>query len=147
MKTRHETSAGGVIYRWEGNQPEVCLISVRPETWQLPKGLIEEGEPREETARREVREETGLDGELVAPLDKIQYWYVWDYGEGKERINKQVYFYLFRCTGGSTDDHDHEVLEARWFTVPEARKVLSYENERRIFEQAVKAITALHAGD
>ena len=141
MKTRLEISAGGVVYRRGQTGHEVCLIATHGgETWQLPKGLIERGEPAEEAARREVAEETGLQGELVQPLDKIEYWYVWDYGQGRERVHKLVYFFLFRCTGGSTEEHDEEVDEARWFPLEEARERLSFENERRVMEKAVEAL-------
>ena len=141
MKTRLEISAGGVIYRQGKTGPEVCLIATYGgKTWQLPKGLIERGEAEEEAASREVSEETGLQGELLQRLDKIEYWYVWDYGEGRERVHKFVSFFLFRCTGGSTDDHDEEVEEARWFPLDEARKRLSFENERRVLELAAEAL-------
>ena len=141
MKTRLEISAGGVIYRPAQKGAEVCLIATYGgKTWQLPKGLIERGEAEEEAASREVSEETGLQGELLQRLGKIEYWYVWDYGEGRERVHKFVSFFLFRCTGGSTDDHDEEVDEARWFPLDEARKRLSFENERRVLELAAQAI-------
>ena len=141
MKTRLEISAGGVIYRPGQEGAEVCLIATYGgKTWQLPKGLIERGEAEEEAASREVSEETGLQGELLQRLDKIEYWYVWDYGEGRERVHKFVSFFLFRCTGGSTDDHDEEVDEARWFPLDEARKRLSFENERRVLELAAEAL-------
>ena len=143
MKTRQEISAGGIIYRRRGDRSEVCLIATHGgSTWQLPKGLIEQGEPTEETARREVAEETGLRGDLLQPLDRIEYWYVWDYGDGRERVHKLVYFFLLRYTGGSTKDHDDEVDEARWFPLGEAQQRLSHENERRILELAAKAIEA-----
>ncbi len=143
MKTRREKSAGGIIYRWRDGGPEVCLISTHDgDVWQLPKGLIEPGELKEDAAVREVAEETGLKGVQLQPLDKIEYWYVWDYGNGKERVHKRVHFFLFRYVSGSTDDHDDEVDEARWFTVAEARQRLSFANERRIFELAAETIAA-----
>ena len=141
MKTRLEISSGGVIYRRGRKEPEVCLIATNSgKTWQLPKGLIEQGEPPEDAARREVNEETGLQGELLQRLDKIEYWYVWDYGEGRERVHKFVYFFLFRYTGGSTDDHDEEVDEARWFPLAEALTRLSFANERRVMEKAEEVL-------
>lgn len=143
MKTRTEVSAGGVIFRTAGGRTEVCLIATRGyEAWQLPKGLIERGEPSEAAALREVAEETGLQGEIMAPLDKIEYWYVWDGGGERVRIHKLVYFFLVRYLAGSTDDHDDEVDEARWFSVVEAKRTLTYENERRILEQALSRIPA-----
>ncbi len=141
VKTRMEVSAGGVMFRRVGNEIEVCLILTQDRTtWQLPKGIIEEGEAAEDAASREVAEETGLRGDLIAPLERIEYWYVWTHGGDRDRIHKLVYFFLFRYTTGSTDDHDDEVDEARWLTIDDARKLLSFENERRVLEQAAKAI-------
>lgn len=145
VKTRTERSAGGVIYRrWRGAL-EVCLIATQGgQTWQLPKGLIERGEPPEEAARREVEEETGLRGELVRPLETIEYWYVWDHGgDGdRARVHKFVTFYLFRYTGGSTKDHDDEVDDARWFPLAEAAERLSFEGERGVMRLAREQLEA-----
>jgi 8-oxo-dGTP pyrophosphatase MutT (NUDIX family) len=143
VKTRMEISAGGVIYRRRRGRPEVCLIATQGgQAWQLPKGLIERGEPPEEAARREVAEETGLRGDLLRRLDKIEYWYVWDEGGERVRIHKLVYFFLFRYTGGSTRDHDHEVDDARWFPLAEAQERLSFEGERRVLDLGVEVIEA-----
>jgi 8-oxo-dGTP pyrophosphatase MutT (NUDIX family) len=136
-----EISAGGVMFRRVADTTEVCLILTQDRTaWQLPKGIIEAGEAAEDAAAREVAEETGLQGELVAPLERIEYWYIWTHGGDRDRIHKLVYFFLFRYTSGSTDDHDDEVDEARWLSLDDARKLLSFENERRVLEQAAKAI-------
>jgi 8-oxo-dGTP diphosphatase len=136
-----EISAGGVIYRRRRDGPQVCLISTQGgKAWQLPKGIIEPGEQPEEAAVREVAEETGLYGELEAKLERIEYWYIADYGPERERVHKLVYFYLFRYIRGSTKDHDSEVDDARWVALNEARRLLSFENERRVLEQAGKII-------
>ena len=141
MKTRNEISAGGVIYRPGDGGPDVCLIATQGgKAWQLPKGLIERGEQPEEAARRELAEETGLQGELLQRLDRIEYWYVWDEDGERVRIHKLVYFFLFLYTSGSTEDHDEEVDDARWFPVAEAQKKLSFENEQRVMELAAEAI-------
>ena len=141
VKTRMEISAGGVMFRRRRGDAEVCLISTQDgKTWQLPKGIIERGEEPEDAAAREVSEETGLQGTLVRALERIEYWYVWTHGGDRDRIHKLVYFFLFRYTSGSTEDHDAEVDDARWMTLDEARKLLSFENERRVLEQAAKAI-------
>lgn len=143
MQTRHEVSAGGVVYRVDRGEPSVCLIATQGHTaWQLPKGLIERDERAEDAARREVEEETGLRGELLSRLERIEYWYVWNEDGERTRIHKLVYFFLFRYTGGSTEDHDHEVDEARWFPLPEALDTLSFENERRVMRIAGEAIAS-----
>lgn len=147
VKTREERSAGGVIYRAEGGGADVCLIATHDgNVWQLPKGLIEPGEKPEATARREVAEETGLNGELLQPLDETEYWYVWDYGDGPERVHKLVKFYLLRYVDGSTDDHDHEADEARWFPIGQARGRLAHDNERRIMALAEQALAGMNRG-
>ena len=141
MKTAMEISAGGVIYRRDEGGPAVCLISTQGRTaWQLPKGIIERGEQPQEAARREVAEETGLHGELLGHLEKIEYWYVWGDGRERTRVHKFVDFYLLRYIEGSTEDHDHEVDEARWFPLTEAQERLSFEGERRVLHLAAQAL-------
>ena len=143
MKTRLEISAGGVIYRRRRGRVDVCLIATQGgDTWQLPKGLIERGEKPEVAAVREVQEETGLSGELVKPLKKIEYWYVWDADGVKERVHKYVYFFLNRYLSGDTKDHDDEVDDACWFPLAEAHERLSFDGERSVMALAAQEIEA-----
>jgi 8-oxo-dGTP pyrophosphatase MutT (NUDIX family) len=140
MRTRSESSAGGVAYRRSAVGVEIALASRRTQAgelaWGLPKGRIDPGEDRETTALREVREEAGLICEIEASLGKIAYWYVW---EGA-RISKVVHFYLMRTIGGDTNDHDHEMEEVRWFPLKEALAVASYRSEREILERAAELL-------
>jgi 8-oxo-dGTP pyrophosphatase MutT (NUDIX family) len=129
-------SAGGVIYRRGGGGVEVCLIQPRRERWALPKGMIERGEGPPEAALREVREETGLNGEIEGPLGQLSYFFF----AGGSRVRKNVDFFLMRFIDGNTDDHDGEVLEARWFPIDEAERRLAYANERRILQDAAAQI-------
>lgn len=142
-KVKFEISAGGVIYR-DGSEssPLVCLISTQGGSrWQLPKGLVEKGEPLAVTAAREVREETGLEGEVEEQLDKIDYWFVWKEAEGRAvRHHKLVHFFLIRHTGGDTSLHDNEVDDARWFPISEAIGKLAFANERRVLEKARRVL-------
>lgn len=127
-------SAGGVIYREDTNGFKVALI-LNDNFWCLPKGLIEEGETLEATASREVREETGLTGELVGKIGEISYSFF-----RRKRYVKTVHFYLFKCVGGSVDAHDSEVDEARWFSIPDALNALVYPNEKKMLLKAEKML-------
>jgi 8-oxo-dGTP pyrophosphatase MutT (NUDIX family) len=133
-----QRSAGGVTVREGTAGPEVVLVLVGPRRrWQLPKGIVEAGEPPEQTAVREVREEAGVDAEIVAPLDTIEYWYVGDEGGRRVRFHKYVHFYLMRYVGGDVANHDQEVLEAAWVPLTEATTRLAFPSERRVVERAI----------
>jgi 8-oxo-dGTP pyrophosphatase MutT (NUDIX family) len=137
---RREFSAGGVIVRrlrggW-------FLAAIRPAgkpegLWALPKGNIARGEKPDESALREVQEETGLEGTLVAKLGDVRYVYVW----AGERVFKVVSFYLLRYARGRLGDlspqHAHEVAEVRWLPLEEAPGLLAYRGERDMAERAL----------
>jgi 8-oxo-dGTP pyrophosphatase MutT (NUDIX family) len=136
MRTVRETSAGGVIYRIQREQIQIALIHVR-KRWGLPKGHVEEGERIGETAVREVREETGLEGRVERKLGAIFYSYRAKSKEGEAiRISKRVYFFLLKHFGGDVDAHDYEVDEARWFPIEEAVKKLSFATEKKMVRKA-----------
>lgn len=140
-------SAGGVTFRTsDTGDIEVVLISVGEPgraRWQLPKGRMDPGETREATAVREVREETGIEAELLGALGTVDYWY-WDrhhVGE-RTRLHKYVHFYLLVARGGDVAQHDREALEARWFSIAEAEDRLAFESERRLVRKARELIEA-----
>jgi 8-oxo-dGTP pyrophosphatase MutT (NUDIX family) len=98
--------------------------------WTLPKGQQEAGETIEQTAVREVREETGLEVRVLSPLDTIDYWFVW--APEQTRYHKFVHYFLMEATGGEVSAHDAEVEEVRWFEQDEAAAALTFANERRL---------------
>lgn len=140
LRTVTQVSAGGVVYRRTGGskRAEVALVRVGPKNrWQLPKGLVEEGESSEATAVREVREETGVEGELIAPLDAIEYWYVGsEQGGERVRFHKRVYFFLLEYRAGDVQDHDYEVAESRWVPLEDAEGMLSFASEKKVMARA-----------
>ena len=138
MEVRHQLSAGGVVVR-PGEPLELCLI--RPagrNVWALPKGWVEPGETHEAAALREIREETGIEGEIDGDLDTIEYWFF--SREGQVRIHKVVHFFLVRYLGGDTSQHDHEVAEAVWFALERALDRMTYPNERQIVRKATELL-------
>ena len=139
--TKKQVSAGGVAFRRRRGKVEVALISVGEEgRWQLPKGLVGRGESPEQAALREVREETGLNCEIVAPVETIEYWYFSKGQARRVRFHKNVHFFLMRFRSGDTAEHDEEVNEARWFEIEEASKALAFKGERNVLELAREMI-------
>jgi len=136
MKYGRQVSSGGVLYRPAAHAYDIALIKPRGgKVYALPKGLIDAGEDPEATALREVREETGMDGEIEAPLGYIRYYYY--SREEDTRYFKLVHFYLLRYRGGSEEDHDREVEEVLWVPAQEALGLLSYKGEREVLSRAL----------
>lgn len=146
-------SAGGLVFREAGSLIETLLCArIRPGfqgedaplTWRLPKGTPEQGETVEETAQREVQEETGVSVNVLAPITSIRYFFV-GHDDGI-RYDKTVYFYLMEPSGGSTSDHDAEFDVVEWCSYEQALELLEYDNERRVLEEARSLIEAYRAG-
>jgi 8-oxo-dGTP pyrophosphatase MutT (NUDIX family) len=126
------TSAGGIVIRFRDAIPQLVLGRRRRErdsqTWTLPKGTPIPGESLEQTALREVCEETGLTVRILSPLDAIKYTFV----QRGTRIHKTVHYFMMEPTGGDLDGHDHEFEEVRWVSFDEAATLLSFETERSL---------------
>ena len=101
-------------------------------TWTLPKGTPDAGETIEQTALREVSEETGLVVRIVAPLPSIEYAFVQD----GTRIQKTVHYFLMEPVGGDLSQHDHEFERVRWVAFEEAGALLSFATERELVATA-----------
>jgi len=148
LRTVHETSAGGlVIDGIDGPRDEqVAALIGRVDRrgrmlWSLPKGHIEVGETAEQTAIREVAEETGIRGSVLAALGRIDYWFVTD----GRRVHKTVHHYLMRFSGGELSDDDLEVAEVAWVPIRELPSRLAYADERRLARVADELIDKLQS--
>jgi 8-oxo-dGTP pyrophosphatase MutT (NUDIX family) len=143
---RREFSAGGVLVRRLRGRWVFAAINPRGRPagiWALPKGVIDAGERAEQTALREIEEETGAHGHALAKLGDIRYVFTQSWGppgERGQRVFKVVSFFLVRYGGGRlgtiSEEMQREVVSARWFPLDDAEDVLAYKGER---EMAAKA--------
>jgi 8-oxo-dGTP pyrophosphatase MutT (NUDIX family) len=141
LKQAVATSAGGIVIRFSEGSPQLVVGKRKRErdgvTWTLPKGTPNPRETTEETALREVREESGLDVRIVQPFESIAY----TFQQGRTRIHKTVHYFLMVPTGGDLGRHDHEFDEVRWIGFDEAATLLSFETERALVARAAAAAT------
>jgi 8-oxo-dGTP pyrophosphatase MutT (NUDIX family) len=106
-------------------------------TWSLPKGTPTRGESREQTAVREVAEETGLDVRITEPLESIEYTFV----QHGTRIHKTVHYFLMEPTGGDLSRHDREFEQVRWIAFDDAPGLLTFETERALVARTAKRVS------
>ena len=141
---KREFSAGGVLVK--RMQGRWWLAAIRPRrddakvVWALPKGLIDAGETGEQTAVREVFEETGVGGRIERKLGDVRYVYTWD----GERVFKVVSFFLLRTLRGRLGNlppgMEIEVAEARWLPLADGPALLAYKGEREMVATAVEML-------
>ena len=129
-------SAGGVVFQKQGkeNLILVCQHS-QHHGWVFPKGLIGdhvEGEQKEDTALREVEEETGAKGKIIQLLNPVDYWYFF---EG-EKIHKTVYYFLMEYVSGDITKHDMEMENVQWLPEAEVEKRLTYPTDKQVWQEA-----------
>jgi 8-oxo-dGTP pyrophosphatase MutT (NUDIX family) len=143
-RTLRVYSAGGVVFRLTasevGEEPtgvEVVLVGrSQSKLWALPKGSPKPGETIEQVAVREVQEETGLEVNLITYVGSVSYSFVHE----QTRYQKHVRHFLLEATGGNTALHDHEYDQVEWFPLPEAGRLLTYQNEAHILYQAEEVL-------
>jgi 8-oxo-dGTP diphosphatase len=137
-----EFSAGGVVYQKTNGKIKI-LISKHSfhHGWVFPKGLIgdkkdNKNQTKEETAIREVKEETGADGKIETALTPISFVYTW---KGEE-IKKTVYYFIMKFIGGDINIHDHEMEEVEWIDFDEVSEKLTYPSDKKVWQEAKKII-------
>ncbi len=138
IPVKRAVSSGGVVFRPGTSGPEIALVRVGHGRWALPKGGLEDHETPEQAAVREVREESGLEAEIVDDLGEIDYWFYWK--ADNVRYHKFVHFYLMRYLAGSTADHDREVEESCWFPAEEAEQKVAYPTEAKVLALATELL-------
>ncbi len=138
LRTVEETSAGGLVVDRTTAQWQAALIARHDRrgrlVWSLPKGHLEDGETAEQAAVREVEEETGIRGRLVAPLGTIDFWFVAE----DRRVHKTVHHFLLEAATGTLNDDDAEVVEVAWVPLDELDGRLAYADERRLVSDVAK---------
>jgi 8-oxo-dGTP pyrophosphatase MutT (NUDIX family) len=138
LTTVNETSAGGLTI--DPNRASAALIGRLDRSgtllWSLPKGHIEDGESPEQTAVREVKEETGITAEVLMPLGTIDYWFVAE----RKRVHKTVHHFLLAATGGELCDEDVEVTEVAWVPFADLHRMLAYADERELASKALELL-------
>lgn len=133
---KFEFSAGGVVYQKKDGKVMI-LVSKHSQHhgWVFPKGLIgdtRKGESKEETAVREVKEETGIDAVIERPLTPVVYWYAW---EGEKR-KKTVYYFVMGYLGGDMGERDDEMEEVEWISKDEVEARLTYPSDKKVWQEA-----------
>jgi 8-oxo-dGTP diphosphatase len=138
-RMKYLSSAGGVIFRRTVAGFETALIATKGKViWTLPKGIIDKGEQTEAAALREIREETGLTGKIVSPLDTKSYWF---YLKNENiRYRKTVVYFLVEYVSGAICNSCPEVDEAEWFPIDNAIKKLSYKSDREVLLKAAELL-------
>ncbi len=137
---KFEFSAGGVVYRKNANNIVVLVAQhSQHHGWVFPKGLIADkvkNESKEETAAREVEEETGIKARIIQPLTPTEYWYQFE----DQKIKKTVYYFVMEYISGDFTDRDFEMDAVEWVPIEEVEEKLTYPSDKNVWSQARKMI-------
>ena len=142
---KFEFSAGGIVFKRTKNKEQRTNLQIlvsqhsQHHGWVFPKGLIGDhikGEGKEETALREVQEETGVLGKILKPLVPVTYRYVFE----KEKIKKTVYYYLMEYISGDIKDHDWEMENVEWLPPDKVEERLTYDSDKKVWKEAQKLL-------
>ncbi len=129
-------SAGGVVYKFEKGDLKILLIVTKNgRVWSLPKGIVEKDESPEKAAIREIKEETGVDGEIIDEVGEVSYWFI----HKNEKYFKRVKYFLVKYTSGDINP-DEEVDTAQWLSPQESLEKLTYKSDREILKKALEKI-------
>ncbi|OGH23592.1 MAG: hypothetical protein A2698_00345 [Candidatus Levybacteria bacterium RIFCSPHIGHO2_01_FULL_42_15] len=143
---KFEFSAGGIVIKRSpsvnSGLAQIAILLCQHSQhhgWVFPKGLIgdtHKGESEEETAVREVKEETGIEARITKPLTPVTYWYQF---EG-EKIKKTVHYFLMEYAGGDIANHDNEMEQVEWLPMEEILNRLTYRSDKEAWLKAKKLI-------
>ena len=143
-KAKREYSAGGAVFKRKNNnlfwliiQPSAKDQPLRQGRWQLPKGWIDKNETSQEAAVREVKEESGVEAEIVEKIDRINIFF---YNEEKQQVVKNIVFFLMEYQSGSIKDHEPETEKAVWLPFKKAYDQMTFKSEKKVLEKAKKIL-------
>jgi len=139
---KFEFSAGGIVYKSDSDGLKILLAKHSyHKGWVFPKGLIDrdKNETKEEAALREVKEESGADGEIQMALEPNTFWYKFN----EEKRKKTVYYFIMKYIGGDISQHDFEMEDVRWYNPDEVIETLAHKGERDLFKKALSEIKKL----
>ncbi len=141
-RDRQEVSCGGVVFRRFTNGPKYLLILDGHGNWGFPKGHEETGESAEQTARREIQEETGLTAlTLHAALPALE----WTFSSGRTLVHKRCNYFLFECAVGETrPQRDEGITRCEWFSHQDATQDLTFPNTSKLLEKAAAIVDRLN---
>ena len=160
---KFEFSAGGIVYKsqkairqpTDKDQKSGLYILLAKHShhkgWVFPKGLIdrEKKESKEQAAIREVKEETGAEGEIQKALEPSTFWYAWSRGAGSrhagdgERRKKTVYYFIMKYLGGDISEHDYEMEDVEWVEAEKVLETLTHKGEKDVFKKDLPEIEKL----